>query len=125
MKTVLIVGVGGCIGSMFRYLTALYFSKLIPSPFPYGTFIVNILGCLVIGLIYGFSTRFQSFSPEWRIFLATGICGGYTTFSSFAYENVKLLQGGDYVTFSWYAISSFVLGLLATFIGMELTKISI
>jgi len=57
------------------------------------------------------------------LFLATGFCGGYTTFSSFTYENIKLLQSGDYLTFSLYSLASFALGLLAGFIGISLTKL--
>lgn len=122
-RILLLVGAGGLIGSVARYLTASYFTKAVPSSFPYGTFVVNIVGCLIIGIIYGLSERFNWLTPEWRLFLATGVCGGFTTFSSFAYENIKLVQEGNFIVFSIYSISSFTLGLLAVFIGLTLTKI--
>jgi CrcB protein len=123
MKNIILVGIGGMGGSIARYLTATYFTRLIPAAFPYGTFAVNIIGCLVIGVIFGLSGRFSWFTSDWRIFLATGFCGGYTTFSSFAVENVQLIQQANYFTFAVYSIASFTLGLLAVFIGLSLVKI--
>lgn len=121
-RYVILVGIGGLLGSIARYLAAYSITKIIPSAFPYGTFIVNIVGCLIIGAIFGFSERFD-WLPEWRLFLATGFCGGFTTFSSFAYENILLLQDKDYLTFASYSILSFVLGLAAAFVGLFLTKV--
>lgn len=120
-RFVILVGIGGLLGSISRYLAAFLITKTIPSAFPYGTFTVNIFGCLIIGVIFGLSERFD-WLPEWRVFLATGFCGGFTTFSSFAYENILLLQDKDYLTFAAYSVLSFVLGLAATFIGLSLTK---
>ena len=122
-KYIIIVGIGGMAGSIARYLTATYFAKLIPAHFPYGTFAVNMIGCLVIGVVFGLSARYNWFTDDWRVFLATGFCGGYTTFSAFAIENVQLLQHSNYLTFALYSIASFTLGLLAVFIGLTLVKI--
>ena len=122
-KNIILIGIGGMGGSIARYLTATYFAKVIPAHFPYGTFAVNIIGCLLIGLVFGLSQRFDWFTDDWRIFLATGFCGGYTTFSAFAIENVQLLQNSNYLTFAAYSIASFTLGLLAVFIGLSLAKI--
>lgn len=122
-RILFLIGTGGLIGSIARYLTASYFTKVFPSAFPYGTFVVNIVGCLIIGVIFGLSERFSWLTPEWRFFLATGICGGFTTFSSFAYENIKLIQEGNFLVFAGYSIASFALGLLAVFIGLTLTKV--
>ena len=122
-KIIMLIGVGGFIGSVARYLTTLYLMKAIPGIFPYGTFAVNILGCLVIGLAYGFSEKFAWFSPDWRLFIATGICGGFTTFSAFAYENIKLLQQGEWMTFALYSVSSFTISLIAVAAGLLLTKL--
>ena len=122
-KYVILVGIGGMLGSIARYLTSTYFTKLIPSAFPYGTFAVNIFGCLVIGIIYGLTERYNWFTSDWRLFLATGFCGGYTTFSSFAIENVQLIQQANYFTFALYSITSFTLGLVAVYIGFTLGKI--
>lgn len=124
-RILFLIGTGGLIGSIARYLTASYFTKVFPSAFPYGTFIVNVVGCLIIGIVFGLSERFTWLTPEWRFFLATGICGGFTTFSSFAYENIKLIQEGNFLVFAAYSIASFSLGLLAVFIGLTLTKIQL
>ncbi len=122
-RILILIGTGGLIGSIARYLTAVYFTKVFPSAFPYGTFIVNIVGCLVIGLIFGFSEKYSWLTQEWRFFLATGLCGGYTTFSSFAYENIKLIQEGNFLVFALYSIGSFALGLIAVYVGLILTKV--
>jgi CrcB protein len=122
-RTILLIGFGGLLGTIGRYLTAVYFARLIPSSFPYGTFVVNLLGCFVIGIIYGLADRYSWLTPEWRLFLATGICGGYTTFSAFAYENIKLLQAGDFLIFATYSLTSFAGGLFAIFIGLLITKL--
>lgn len=122
-RTIILIGIGGLLGSIARYLTASYFTKVLPSPFPYGTFIVNIAGCLLIGIFYGLSERYKWFTPDLRLFLATGFCGGFTTFSSFTYENINLLQTSEYLTFALYSIGSFAVGLLAAFGGLSLTKI--
>ena len=122
-KIIMLVGAGGFIGSVARYLMTLFLMRAMPGVFPYGTFAVNILGCLVIGLVYGLSEKFARFNPDWRLFIATGICGGFTTFSAFAYENIKLLQQGEWIMFAWYSFSSFALSLIAVAAGLMLTKI--
>lgn len=119
----LLVGAGGFLGSIARYLIAIWLTKHFPSAFPYGTFTANILGCLLIGVVYGLGQRYEWLTPELRLFIATGFCGGFTTFSSFTLENIVLLQNSNYLTFAIYAISSFTVGLLAVFGGITLTKI--
>lgn len=122
-RSIIFVGIGGMLGSIARYLAALFLTKTIPSAFPYGTFAVNVAGCLAIGVIYGLSERFDWVASDLRLFLATGFCGGFTTFSSFAYENIQLLQDKDYLTFAAYSGLSFALGLAAAFAGLSLTKV--
>lgn len=117
------IGFGGFFGSIARYLTSLLFTRIWSTTFPLGTFVTNILGCLLIGCIFGISERWEWLAPEWRLFFATGFCGGYTTFSSFSFENLELLQAGQYGTFGVYAISSVVLGMLAVFLGILIMKI--
>lgn len=113
----LIIGLGGFLGSVARYFTALQFTKWFPSAFPWGTFVVNIVGCLLIGLIYGFAERYQWSTPALRLFLATGFCGGFTTFSSFAFENVQLIQTGSFGVLAAYTVASVVLGLAFATLG--------
>jgi CrcB protein len=122
LKNLLIVGLGGSIGSIARYLCQKYFQQHYPHPFPFGTFTVNILGCFLIGVFYALSEKGNLIGPEWRIFLTTGICGGFTTFSSFAYENVTLLRAADFLYAGLYVAGSIILGIMATFCGIVLLK---
>jgi CrcB protein len=114
LKTITLVGIGGAIGSILRYLASTLISTKILSGFPWGTLLINITGCFIIGVVYAFAEK-NSISPEWRFFLATGICGGYTTFSTFSLESFSLLRDGHYFYASAYISSSVILGILATF----------
>ena len=122
MKPIIYVGIGGAAGSICRYLAQLWIGRAAPSAFPLGTFLVNISGCLLIGLLYGMAGKFGWFTMEWRLLLITGICGGYTTFSTYSYEGISLLRQGNYLYFGLYVGGSVVLGLLATFLGTILIK---
>lgn len=122
MKQVLLVFVGGGIGSVARYLLG----KLLNSPsdgIPYGTFVANILGSLIIGIILGLAARNETLSQSQTLLLATGFCGGFTTFSTFAYENHLFLKSGDFTSFAFYTVASFVLAFLAVFGGIYLSKL--
>ena len=119
----ILVLIGGAIGSGSRYLLSNYITKAYSAAFPYGTFAVNIIGCLFIGIIYGATERLQVASPQWRLFLATGLCGGFTTFSAFAYENFQLLQTENYSAFTLNTLGSCIFGFTAVFLGVLLTKI--
>jgi fluoride exporter len=123
IKTLLLIGSGGFLGSISRYLASRLLQINFPSAFPYGTFFVNISGCFLIGLIYGFSERSSVLTPGWKMFLAVGFCGGFTTFSTFANENLALLRDGDFFHFFIYTGLSVFLGIAATFLGVVLTKI--
>jgi CrcB protein len=118
VRNFILVGLGGMIGSVLRYLAAL----LIKNPvFPVSTFIVNFAGSFVIGAIMGISLKNQWFNQNWRIFLATGVCGGFTTFSTFSLECVQLLQQQRYSVFAAYTFFSIAAGTAAAFAGFWLT----
>ena len=123
IKTLLLVGTGGFLGSISRYLASRFMQNNFPSAFPYGTFFVNISGCFLIGLIYGLSEKSPFINSGWKMFLAVGFCGGFTTFSTFANENVALLRDGDLFHFMLYTGLSVFLGIAATFSGVLITKI--
>jgi fluoride exporter len=123
IKTLLLVGTGGFLGSISRYLASRFLQNTISSSFPYGTFFVNIAGCLLIGIIYGFSEKSSLITPGWRLFLAVGFCGGFTTFSTFANENLALLRDGEFFYLFLYTGLSVFLGIAATFLGVLITKI--
>jgi CrcB protein len=123
IKTLLLVGTGGFLGSISRFLTSRFMQSYFPSAFPFGTFVVNISGCFLIGLIFGFSERSSVLTPGWKMFLTVGFCGGFTTFSAFAYENLVLLRDGEIFNFLLYIGLSVFLGIAATFLGVIITKI--
>ena len=121
MKILIEIGLGSFIGGVSRYLVTLFIQNKILSTFPYGTLAVNIIGCFLIGLVYELSER-GNINVEWRLFLATGILGGFTTFSSFSNETVSMLRDAQH----WQAFSyigfSIIIGLAATFGGISLIK---
>ncbi|MGN6194390.1 MAG: fluoride efflux transporter CrcB [Ginsengibacter sp.] len=121
MKIILFVGLGSFIGGISRYLVSLFIQNKVLSTFPYGTLAVNIIGCFLIGIIYGFSDR-GNMNVEWRLFLATGIMGGFTTFSSFSNETVSMLRDAQYLQAFSYVAFSVIVGLAATFAGISLIK---
>ena len=121
MKSFLLVFLGGGLGSSLRYLVESamnQYSKVLP----FGTFTVNMLGCLLIGLILGYAQKENALTSNQTLLLATGFCGGFTTFSAFAQENFQLLKTGDIMQFSIYTIGSIVVGLIAVFIGLYIAK---
>jgi fluoride exporter len=121
-KYCLLVGLGGGAGSIARFLCHKYISEWFPHAFPTGTLLVNISGCFLIGILAGLTERGQLIAPESRLLLITGLCGGFTTFSAFAYENIQLLKNGATISFLLYTAGSVVLGLLATFLGIAVIK---
>ena len=122
LRNALIVGIGGSLGTIARFLLVLFFAREAPVAFPLGTLVVNVAGCLIMGAVFGFSERFHWVTNEWRLFLATGFCGGFTTFSAFAYENLVLLQHREYTTFLLNTLLSFAVCFIAVFVGFAVAR---
>ena len=119
IKNLLLVGLGGAVGSMLRYAIGLLINS---KHFPYATLAVNIIGSFIIGIIFAMSVREEALSSQWKLFLATGICGGFTTFSAFTLENMELLQSGKTGMVLIYILLSIVLGIVAAFFGYYLSR---
>ncbi len=117
LKHIVLVGLGGAIGSILRFTVTL---ALRSSLFPYGTFLVNLIGSFVIGLAFAYSLRNPVFETNWRLFITAGLCGGFTTFSAFSLENFSLLQQQKIALFLVYTAGSVLCGLLATWAGYKL-----
>ena len=122
LRLLLIIGSGSFIGGIARFLISRYIQGQALSTFPYGTFVVNVAGCFLIGIFYGLSERGNLMNAELRMFLTVGFCGGFTTFSTFANENISLLREGDFFYFALYTSLSIFLGLMATYTGNLIIK---
>jgi CrcB protein len=122
LKTILLVGFGGAIGSIFRFLSHWLTSKYFQSTFPLSTFLVNILGSLLIGLFIGYLGKYFPENHPLKFLLIVGFCGGFTTFSSFALENYNLLQGNQQIIAYLYIIVSIILTITAVGFGNYLAK---
>lgn len=122
MKQLLLVFFGGGIGSMLRYLISKNFNSYFQHFF-LGTFLVNIIGCLLIGIILGFSLKSNYLTQNQTLLLSTGFCGGFTTFSTFAFEKHSLLRVGELMHFSIYLIASIAIGVFAVALGLWLSKL--
>jgi CrcB protein len=122
IKNIFLVGLGGGIGSIARYLCQRWISSLYPHSFPWGTFSVNIAGCLLIGILWGISFKSFDENEHWKLLLMVGLCGGFTTFSAFTLEAVGLLRENKTGLFFLYAAGSVIACLLATFIGMKMAR---
>ncbi|MFX0558103.1 fluoride efflux transporter CrcB [Maribacter sp. CXY002] len=121
MKQFLLVFLGGGVGSLLRYLSSKYLNPIYPN-FYLGTFLVNTIGCLLIGLLIGLSFKNNYLSQGQSLLLVTGFCGGFTTFSSFAFEGHSLLKDASILHFSIYTIGSLLIGILAVSFGIWLSK---
>jgi CrcB protein len=122
MNTIIAVAIGGAAGSVARYLTQVWCGKLFGTDFPWGTFAVNVLGSLVMGILIELFALRWSVDPVMRAFLTVGILGGYTTFSSFSLDVLTLIQRGDVLTAGTYILTSVIVSLAAIFGGLYLVR---
>lgn len=123
VKQLVLVALGGALGSILRYLTSWWIGKQFSYVFPLATFIVNTLGCFIIGFLIGLSIYYRIFDNGLKYLLIIGFCGGYTTFSTFSAESFKLFETGNYWTLALYVAGSVLLGILAVWAGVIFSKI--
>lgn len=123
IRAMILVGIGGGLGSIFRYLTSVIVAKNFQTTFPFATFTVNIFGCLIIGILLGLFEQQQLSNPDLKFLFITGFCGGYTTFSAFASENINLFQSNNSLTAFLYIAISILVSLFAVWLGLTLTKL--
>ncbi|GIV32978.1 MAG: putative fluoride ion transporter CrcB [Chitinophagales bacterium] len=122
MRLLLIIGAGSFMGGIFRFLLSRCIQEKIFTSFPLGTLSVNIIGCFLIGCVFGLSEK-SDLSQEWRLFMVTGLCGGFTTFSAFSQETLSLLRDGQYAYAGIYVGASLLLGLISTLAGIYTLKL--
>lgn len=122
IKNILLVGLGGAVGSVMRYLTTVLVQKHYGSVFPAATFTANLIGCFLIGVLMSWLEKNNVLNGPLKWLLVTGFCGGYTTFSTFALENIQLMQNQQTLWALTYSIGSVVLGVTAVWLGMILAK---
>ncbi len=123
LKNILIIGAGGFIGSVLRYLVQLYIDKGLNSTFPLGTLVANIAGSFLIGIVFALAEKGNLLSAEWRMFLAIGICGGFTTFSTFAFNNFVMIQERNTVQLFLNIGGSLFFGILAVYLGIVIIRL--
>lgn len=122
LQAILIIGTGGFIGTILRYLCGQMINTGNTSGFPFATLMVNLLGCFAIGVAYGYFEKHAMAVSDWKNFLTIGVCGGFTTFSAFSLENLQLMRDGNYGLAILYIFISVVFGLGLSFAGLQLFK---
>lgn len=122
MKSFLLVFLGGGVGSSCRFLISNILNYNFKSFHYLGTFSVNIIGCILIGIVMGFLQKENNFNQNYLLLFSSGFCGGFTTFSAFANENLDLIKSGNFSLFFLYVISSVVFGIAAAYLGYLIVK---
>lgn len=120
IKNILLVLLGGGLGSAARYLLSYFFSKNEAMQFPWATFLANTIGCLFIGILFGYIQKNNLQNETLKLLLITGFCGGFTTFSTFSLENIQFIQNQNYNLAILYTLTSLVIGFLAVIIGIKI-----
>ena len=122
IKNTLFIGCGSFLGGAARYLVSIAM-KTVGKGFPWGTLVVNLVGCLFIGLLWGFFSKNSSESSSWALFMTVGICGGFTTFSTFSKEALMMLQAGNFISLLAYVTISVIAGIALVAAGYYLVRI--
>ena len=122
LKSLLIVGAGSFVGGTLRYLISTYMKNICGQAFPWGTLAVNLLGCFIIGILFAAFSKHSATDNTWYLLLTTGVCGGFTTFSTFANESVQMLQQGNTFGFLGYVAASIIFGFLLIALGYWLVS---
>lgn len=117
------VALGGSVGAVSRYLLSLWSAERFGAAFPYGTLFANIIGCFIIGIFMTLATERFIISPYWRLLVTVGFVGGLTTFSSFSYETLKLVEEAQLALASYNILLNLVVGFLATWVGISVARI--
>ncbi len=124
IKQLLLIGTGGFLGSIARFLVSRMTARVDWFSVPLGTLTVNVVGSFLIGLLIGLSEKSPALTVEWRMFLMVGLCGGFTTFSSFTGENLMLARNGQFLSLFLYTGLSILLGFAAVYFGYLITKLT-
>ena len=122
IKSLLIVGIGSFVGGTLRYGISVLMRECCGKGFPWGTLAVNLLGCFTIGAIFALFGKYSSTDNGWCVLLTTGVCGGFTTFSTFANESLQMVQNGNIGSFVGYVATSLIVGLALTALGYWIVK---
>ena len=122
MQKYFLIAVGGALGSIARYWVGSTVAGRLGAKFPYGTFVINLTACVLIGFSLTFLSKRTALNPAWRFLVPIGFVGAYSTFSTYEWETLSLLRGGAFVEGSLYAFGSLLLGLVATWLGMMIAE---
>ncbi len=124
MQTILFISLGAIVGANLRYFVGQYIARLIPSTLPYGTLLINATGSFVLALFLVWTTERVFADPRWRLIIAVGFCGGYTTFSSYAYETFALFENGQWLACAMNIIANNTLCLAASVLGAVVARVA-